>query len=94
MPSKGSSNRAVSQQATAAALVNSPNGKRKPPTTRVPSPKKQPRKKSDAQPTTDARPAVTVERAEEEGDERAEEEGDERVEEEGAQTPYLNPFQR
>ena len=74
MPPKGSSNRAVSQQATAAALVNSPNGKRKAPTTRVP----QPRKKSDAQPTTDARPAVTVERAEEEGD----------------QTPYLNPFQR
>ena len=62
--------------------------------TRVTSPKKPPRKKSDAQPTTDARPAVTVERAEEEGDERAEEEGDERVEKEGAQTPYLNPFQR
>ena len=94
MPPKGSSNRAVSQQATAAALLNSPNGKRKAPMTRVTSPKKPSRKKSDAQPTTDARPAVTVERAEEEGDERAEEEGDERAEEEGAQTPYLNPFQR
>jgi hypothetical protein len=94
MPPKGSSNRAVSQQATAAAILNSPNRKRKEPMTRVTSPKKPPRKKSDAQPTTDARPAVTVERAEEEGDERAEEEGDERVEEEGAQTPYLNPFQR
>ena len=80
MPPKGSSNRAVSQQATAAALLNSPNGKRK-----------QPERKTK---TTDARPAVTVERAEEEGDERAEEEGDERAEEEGAQTPYLNPFQR
>ena len=94
MPPKGSSNRAVSQQATAAAILNSPNRKRKEPMTRVTSPKKPPRKKSDAQPTTDARPAVTVERAEEEGDERAEEEGDERVEKEGAQTPYLNPFQR
>ena len=72
MPPKGSSNRAVSQQATAAALLNSPNGKRK-----------QPERKTK---TTDARPAVTVERAEEEGDER--------VEKEGAQTPYLNPFQR
>jgi hypothetical protein len=86
MPPKGSSNRAVSQQATAAAILNSPNKKRKEPMTRVTSPKKPPRKKSDAQPTTDARPAVTVERAEEEGDER--------VEKEGAQTPYLNPFQR
>ena len=84
----------MSQQATAAAILNSPNKKRKEPMTRVTSPKKPPRKKSDAQPTTDARPAVTVERAEEEGDERAEEEGDERVEKEGAQTPYLNPFQR
>ena len=63
MSAKGSSNRAVSQQATAAALLNSPNGKRK-----------QPERKTK---TADARPAVTVERAEEEVTvERAEEEGD------------------
>ncbi len=85
MKTKGSSNRALNQQATAAVLQataagssNSPNGKRKPPTTRLASPQKIPRKKSNAEATTDAPPAVTVERVEEEGD----------------QTPYFNPFQR
>jgi hypothetical protein len=78
MPPKGSSSRAVNQQATAAGLGNSPNAKRRAPMTRVASPQKPPRKKSNAEATTDAPPAVTVERAEEEGD----------------QTPYHNPFQR
>ena len=81
MPPKGSSNRAVIMQATAAARGphlerrSSPTAE----TTRRSSPRKNPRQRStNVEVTTDAAPAVMVELAEEEGD----------------QTPYFNTFQR
>jgi len=88
MPPKGSSNRAVNQQATAAAKntsnkqgttaeqVSNQQGLVLP-TTRRSSPRK-PRQRSNVEATTEAVPAVMVELAEEEGD----------------QTPYFNHFQR
>jgi hypothetical protein len=79
MPPKGSSNRAVIMQATAAAKNTSNQQATTAETTRRSSPRKNPRQRStNVEVTTDAAPAVMVELAEEEGD----------------QTPYFNTFQR